>query len=178
MLMQDFNYEFGTKRYYVGDIVRLKGGPAEPDETGIVTHSWNDGSFFVVTRHGFVVTRHDFVVTRHGFVVTRHGFVGFPERVVSEPAHGHFDLRPLFQRLQSVTRDAVRPVASVKIGDIVLDRSGDSGIVFYIYEKSGDAAVLFENGASLGTPICDILSTGESFDLQPMFESIERKGDA
>ena len=153
MITIDYDYKNGTRRYNVGDIIRIKGDPAkgEDDGVGLVAYSWDDGSFSAITPDGYL---------------------GLAERVVTEPTGESFDLSPLFDRLHA-GGFTEQPGDTFKVGDIVLCALDDfaPGVVFYVF-NCGDAAVLMPSGMSLGTPQRYLRATGETFDLSPMFDRI------
>lgn len=152
MITRDFDYQNGKKIYNVGDIIRVKGNPAEgeKDALGIVAISGNFGSFSVITADGYI---------------------GLAERVITEPTGRSFDLSPLFNRLRSGGFEK-KQGNNYEIGDIVIDNFGDPGIVFYIC-RNGDIALICIDGMNLGTSPDRVKATGESFDLAPMFDSIK-----
>ena len=151
MITIDYDYENGRKKYNAGDIIRVKGAPGEEEKLGIVAHSWEDGSHCVITPDGFI---------------------GLAERVVSEPTGRSFDLFPLFDKLRAGDFKVTTSEDAPRIGDIVLNPENEPGIVFYIFEKNGDVAVLFTDGMSLGSSPGRYRYTGEFFDLSPMYSAI------
>lgn len=154
MIIQDFDYDRGVKVYNAGDIVTIKGdrSKGEQDERGIVALAWDNGSFSVIKAEGYI---------------------GLGERVRTEPTGEHFDLSPLFERLNAGDLQE-KPGGVFKIGDLVLDPFDDEpAVVFYIFENGEELATLAINGMRLSAPASAVKATGEHFDLTPMFNRLK-----
>jgi hypothetical protein len=153
VIIQDFDYDRGVKVYNAGDIVTIKGdrSKGEQDERGIVALAWDDGSFSVIKAEGYI---------------------GLGERVRTEPTGEHFDLSPLFERLNAGDLQE-RPGGEFKIGDLVIHDSDEPAVVFYVFEDGKDLATLAVDGMHLCAPTSDIKATGERFDLTPMFDRLK-----
>lgn len=152
MITQDFDYDRGVKVYNVGDIITIIGDTSkgEPHIRGIVVLSADNGSFSVVTAHGFI---------------------GLAERVRTEPTGDHFDLSPLFDRLKTEDFQEI-PNTVFRIGDVVLHHE-EPAVVFYIFIDGKSLATLSVTGINLCTSVREIKATGERFDLTPMFDRLK-----